>query len=75
VWTCEALERKNPFLLKITVQDRGVSQGGYVNLLPFVRGEGGYLGGYSGGCQQGVPAIMHSPVIDDRRAAFLKIES
>ena len=43
---------KNPFLLKITLhQDRGVSQGGYVNLLPFVRGGDGYPRGYSGGCQ------------------------
>jgi hypothetical protein len=34
----EALERENPFFLKITFQDRSVSQRGYIILLSFVRG-------------------------------------
>jgi hypothetical protein len=40
----KAWSGKNPFPSKITLhQDRGVSQEGYVNLLPFVRGGDGYL--------------------------------
>jgi hypothetical protein len=46
-----------------------VSQEGYVNLLPFVRGEGGYLRGYSGGCQHLGP----TPVLLTTFGTFLKI--
>jgi hypothetical protein len=39
-----ALERKNPFLLKITLKGCSVSQAGYIILLSFVRvGEVAYL--------------------------------
>jgi len=41
----EPWSRKNPSLSKITPQDHGEPGRGYVNLLPFVRGEGGVYEG------------------------------